>query len=315
MARIIAVFSRLLTRESLLIVTIWLLAVSCARADEPDADWSEARELAPGVLYEHAEQSTPRAMQINCLRIDSQTPRLKLYTTPRRADWQDGKAETNRETVRNFVRRSRNTAHPLVVAVNADAFAPWPAPYDQEEPTDLNGLSVSEGVLVSHANGTPSLIVTKSGGLRIDSLPANAGLSDVQLAVSGFALCLKEGQVLASDEVLHPRTGVGLSADHRYLYLLTIDGRQPASVGATVKEVGELLKDYGADTGINMDGGGSTTMAWWNPQASSEDKCELLNVPVGRGQKKGEPEPVEFSLSERANGNNLGVYFTKTDGQ
>lgn len=295
------------------VLAVWLLLLGTAIADEPDADWGDAQQLAPGVLYEHAERSAPRAMQINCLRIDSQTPHLKLYATPRRADWEDGKAETNRETVRNFVRRSRKTDHPLVVAVNADAFAPWPAPYDQEEPTDLNGLAVSEGVLVSHSNGTPSLIVSKSGGLRIDALPADADLADVRLAVSGFALCLKNGQVLASDDILHPRTGVGLSADRRYLYLLTIDGRQPASAGATVKEVGELLKDYGADTGINMDGGGSTTMAWWNPQAPGEDKCVLLNVPVGRGQKKGEPEPVEpFTPSERANGNNLGVYFTKT---
>ncbi len=41
-----------------------------------------------------------------------------------------------------------------------------------------------------------------------------------------------------------------------------VDGRQPGySEGATLPEMGNLLKAHGAYTGINMDGGGSSTMA------------------------------------------------------
>jgi len=292
-----------------------LLLTVASAADEPDADWSDARELAPGVLHEVSELREPRPMRIHCLRIDSETPHLNLFTTPRRADWHEGRSETNRETVRNFIRRSRNTEHPLVAAVNADAFSPWPAPYDREDPTDLLGLAVSEGVVVSSPAGTPSFIVDSSGRMRIETLSSDADLTDIDLAVSGFALCLDQGHVLESGTDLHPRTAVGLSQDRRYLYMLTIDGRQPDSQGATVREVGQLLKDYGADTGINMDGGGSTTMAWWNPQASGEDKCELLNVPVGRGQQAEKSEPALPFSAERANGNNLGVYFAAGDNE
>ena len=63
---------------------------------------------------------------------------------------------------------------------------------------------------------------------------------------------------------------------------MTIDGRQLASDGATTSEVGAWLKHFGAHTGINMDGGGSTTMAWWNPDGSGTNKSELLNFPVAR---------------------------------
>ena len=49
-----------------------------------------------------------------------------------------------------------------------------------------------------------------------------------------------------------------------------------------------------------MDGGGSTTMAWWNPNAMGADKSELLNFPVGTGRN--------LAL-ERTVGNSLGVYY------
>ena len=98
------------------------------------------------------------------------------------------------------------------------------------------------------------------------------------------------GNPVAPDKTLHPRTGYGLCTDKRFLFLLVIDGRQDASQGATVHEVGEWLRYYGAHTGINMDGGGSSTMAWWN---AKKDAVELLNTP-SRGQRKV--------------GSNLGVY-------
>ena len=85
----------------------------------------------------------------------------------------------------------------------------------------------------------------------------------------------------------------------RFVYFMTIDGRQFASEGATTSDVGAWLLHFGAYTGANMDGGGSTTMAWWDPDAAGADKSVLLNHPRGGG----------FFDSERHNGNNLGVYF------
>src|SRR5205823_3750805 len=76
-----------------------------------------------------------------------------------------------------------------------------------------------------------------------------------------------------------PRTGFGISQDKRYLFLMTIDGRQPgsgggscgttittcgltvpSSNGALDAETGLWLLQFGAWDAISMDGGGSTAM-------------------------------------------------------
>jgi hypothetical protein len=104
---------------------------------------------------------------------------------------------------------------------------------------------------------------------------------------------------LAGDTALHPRTGIGVSDRGRYVYFLTIDGRQSASAGATIEDVGSWLKYFGSYTGTNLDGGGSTTMAWWDPTTSTSN---LLNHPCGSGS-------YSSYDSERYNGNNIGIYY------
>lgn len=276
-----------------------------------DVLWESTHELSPGVHHLHAVREEPRKLSVNCLRVDTHTPQLKLMTTPRRVSWKSGQEETTRQTVRNFIRQSRSTSRQLVAAINADAFSPWPAPYQNEDPTDLHGLAISDGQVVSLPSGTPSLVVTKLGEYKIETIAQDADLSKIETAVSGFSMCLMDGVSPPSGEDLHPRTGIGLSRDQRYLYLLTIDGRQTSSMGATVQEVGLFLNEYGADDGINMDGGGSTTMAWWNPDLPEQNRCVLLNHPVGSGKTASSgtsPDPAE-----RANGNNLGIYYVARD--
>ncbi len=58
----------------------------------------------------------------------------------------------------------------------------------------------------------------------------------------------------------HPRTGVGLSADRRTLWMVVIDGRTVQSAGATVEELTETLRSLGATDGLKLDGGGSSAM-------------------------------------------------------
>jgi hypothetical protein len=58
----------------------------------------------------------------------------------------------------------------------------------------------------------------------------------------------------------HPRTAVGMSADRRTLILAVVDGRKPDRIGMTCDELSALLKELGASDGMNLDGGGSSTM-------------------------------------------------------
>lgn len=56
-----------------------------------------------------------------------------------------------------------------------------------------------------------------------------------------------------------PRTAIGQKKDGTTL-LLTIDGRSIKSFGATIKDVQDIFKEYGAVNASNLDGGSSTTM-------------------------------------------------------
>ncbi len=58
----------------------------------------------------------------------------------------------------------------------------------------------------------------------------------------------------------HPRTGIGISKDSTTLYLFTVDGRQESSSGMSLKEFADLMISHGVYQGLNLDGGGSTTM-------------------------------------------------------
>ena len=81
-------------------------------------------------------------------------------------------------------------------------------------------------------------------------------------AVSGNALVLKAGLPTSFDEngTRHPRSVAGVRADGNTLWLVAVDGRQESSRGASMKELGELMRKLGAYDAVNLDGGGSTAM-------------------------------------------------------
>ena len=45
-----------------------------------------------------------------------------------------------------------------------------------------------------------------------------------------------------------------------HLIMLTADGREETSVGLTLIELANLMKDFGCVDAMNLDGGGSTVM-------------------------------------------------------
>jgi autotransporter-associated beta strand protein len=277
-----------------LIVIAFAVSATGAGAQQTAFNWSTATPLYPGILHADLRLSSPDRLEINCLRIDTLTPGLSFSTTPRASAWQSGVRETIRQTTPGFVTASQTTDFPVVAAVNANLYTV------NGSAADLTGFAVSEGVLVSpgvaDGVGKASFSLTHDGVPSIGDTIGATAAGSAWTAVSGIYQCLADGSPRLSGTDRQPRTGIGVSEDTRYVYFMTIDGRSTASVGATNYEVGEWLASFGAWDGIYMDGGGSTTMAWWNPAASGSNKTQVLNTP-----SDGSP---------RAVGNNIGVTFT-----
>ena len=125
------------------------------------------------------------------------------------------------------------------------------------------------------------------GALQVATLPrtrsdlpsrSGAGLSraayvwaGVTAAVGGGPRLLVDGQIAVDwaaegfeagfADGLNPRTAAGTSRDGRQLLLVTVDGRQAVSRGVSLGGMAQILKRYGAWNAINLDGGGSTTLA------------------------------------------------------
>lgn len=76
-----------------------------------------------------------------------------------------------------------------------------------------------------------------------------------------------------------PRTAIGQRKDGKIIFL-TIDGRQTSSIGATLKEVQDIMLLYGAYNCANLDGGSSTQLVLNNatinkPSSSSSNGRKL----------------------------------------
>lgn len=75
----------------------------------------------------------------------------------------------------------------------------------------------------------------------------------------------------------HPRTAAGFSKEKRYLYLVTVDGRQESSKGMALPELADFLVGIGIYSAVNLDGGGSSTMVVRN---------QIVNSPSDTGGER-----------------------------
>lgn len=158
----------------------------------------------------------------------------------------------------------------MVAAINASFFYP----YDQSRFWDVypaEGESVTVLGPVIHPGGNGGLavahgpvdwagqVIALDGANRpsiSESVPTNA-----VLAVSGRQRILQDGDVVAPDSVAYPRTVVGIDAEAMTMWWLVADGNQPGySPGMTLKAAARFLQTLGATDGLELDGGGSSTM-------------------------------------------------------
>ncbi|MBA4494575.1 phosphodiester glycosidase family protein [Paenactinomyces guangxiensis] len=115
-------------------------------------------------------------------------------------------------------------------------------------------------------------------GLEVKvEIKTNPDYQKLSFAVGGGALLVKEGKVVTSDNgPLHPRTAVGFSKDGKKMILATVDGRSKDSRGMTLLELAHWMKEQGAWTALNLDGGGSSTMI---ARRQGVEGLQVINTP------------------------------------
>ncbi|MEV6365777.1 phosphodiester glycosidase family protein [Micromonospora musae] len=126
-------------------------------------------------------------------------------------------------------------------------------------------------VLVGREAGADALDDLVVGDrVKVDEKLVSAGKPKLTFAVGGAPI-LRDGQPLAGLDVKTAavRSSAGVSADGRTVYLVALAGRAPASAGFTIAELADLMRTLGADAAVNLDGGGSTTVAVKEPGQSA----------------------------------------------
>jgi hypothetical protein len=254
--------------------------------------WSEAPYETPiawkpifeGIDHASLGAKKPRLMRGHAVRINLGAKGLSFLATPSNGD---RPGDTDGLRTSTFLAKYR-----CQLAINAAPFGPIHK--EEGKAQTIAGLTVSRGEVVSKAHKTyPALLFTRDNRARIAAPPFD--LDGVHNAVGGFHIVLEKGIVKKTTPSVHPRTAAGISKDGKTLYLLILDGRQKGfSEGATTDEVGEWLKALGATEGINLDGGGTTTLVI----EGRDGKPSVLNRPI-HGGKPG---------TERVSASHLGVF-------
>lgn len=210
------------------------------------------------------------------LRVDLRAPGISFVTTQHA-----GAKETISETTKDFAEQDH-----LQAAINAGFFTPCCS--KKPEAKNILGLMLSNGAVVAplsaDQNRRDALLITKDNHAVIEPVTPQTNLSSFYTAVTGSAEIVRDGKntgnvnLLNGAALANPRTLVGLSRDRRYLYIVAIDGRKPGySIGTTNTESATILLALHAWKGLNLDGGGSTTMVLENKTGEVVD----LNHPSG----------------------------------
>lgn len=264
----------------------FLVKISNTRPD------SVLQNLYTSVTYMRKDLKTPRPIVMHVLAIDLQSTKLEFLVTPSKSD------VICTRTTSQFLDEFK-----LHVAINGGYFSYLDASYDPKklcpnggEPVRISDYAASRGTIYSKKKtAQPVLHIGKKNQVNVTTYGKDPGFG-VFNAVSGDRSVVVDGKLVKNLAALAPapRTAIGLSKNGRWLTLMVIDGRQNNySEGVTLLELGELLLSYGVYTGINMDGGGSSSMVI----RGFDGKSRTLNSPIDMG----------VPGQQRRVGNHLGI--------
>lgn len=234
-----------------------------------------SQELFPGIHYQRQVRQSPRLQVIHIVSVDLRTDGLRFLVTPGDPD---AELPLKARTTTSFLQEFN-----LDLAVNGDGFTPWHSYHlldyypHSGDPVEPVGFAASQGTMYSaETDDEPVLYISRTNQARF-----NTPTGRIYNAISGNLMLVQDGQALSfPDDGPEPRSAVGLDKANRRLFIVVVDGRQPGySEGASLDELAELFISLGAHTAMNLDGGGSSSLA----AEGGLGGAELLNTPINHG--------------------------------
>jgi hypothetical protein len=277
-----------LARGILLICLLLLLRGADVRAQET------VRRPFVGVTHVMRVTTSPRDLRMHIVTIDLFAPGIRVAVTP-----PGGPRETIRQTTLQFLEETG-----AQIAINAHFFLPFPSASPFASVIGLaasNGIVYSgfetpeqSYALVAHApainidaNNRASIVHARVDEATTEVVERaslwNAVAGSAQIVTNGVKSIpvyretdRPNGTLISGGpgeysnrrswyDQLNARTAIGLANRQRTLLLFTVD-RASGSLGMSVGEVADLLiREFRVEQALNLDGGGSTTLAMEDP--------------------------------------------------
>jgi len=273
----------------------WCLLVSstliCARGEET---WEG---LYRGIDYRKTRGA--RKVVIHQLRVNLEEPELVFLVTPPI----EGGDHTNisKKTTR-FLKD-----YGLQIAINGQAYAPGNI-YFEGDPKRMHGIAAFDGQMYGKRRKEQySFVVFKDRSADIiESEKLEEYEENIHMAISGWTT-MGHTDVLVRDSAVNPyflkddltrmygtsRTIIGITKDKKTLYIVASEKEAGGVRGLTLRETAELMVELGCERAMNLDGGGSTTLAI----EDSNGGAFIVNNLWG--------------VEERAVANHLGIYAAR----
>lgn len=280
-----------------------------------------------GITHITRTETTPRAVNMHIVVIDLTAPGLSFKLTP-----PGGSRETVRQTTLEFLNQQQ-----AQVAINSHFFLPHPSTDAEawlvgfaasqgqvyssfESPTQSFAIVANAPAINIDAENHASIVhcdTTIADGKHVKENVTlwNAVAGSAQIITDGvktiptYAAAAGDRGLLTADATYSnahswyslpkARTAIGLSQDNKTLLLFTVDAAG-GSGGMTPGEVADvLITDYKIYNALNLDGGGSTTLAMEDPLTHTRS---IVNVSADN--PKGRPV-----------GSNLAVFARPAQGE
>ena len=254
----------------------------------------ERSDYKQAVVYWTEAWESPRPVRFHYLRLDLHQDNFEIVTLL--SDDPDGEGPAEAELVSPIRLASDSN---VIAAINANAFWHLKGSNIWErlkgwyygKKVNIVGLAASNGERRSEPENTVTSFWTSSSGAFHFYNPDKT--SDVDQGISSwFDTLLVNGEIVTErDNILHPRTFIGIDKNQRYMLFVVADGRQDDySEGISLYEAAAVMKRHGYYNSINMDGGGSSIML-----AQKGKKLTVMNKPPGCYR----PIPVMLGIREK----------------